>query len=85
MAERMTCVHLPSLGHGVGFAEYRRQSPEDMIRRLRSNAQIAKEEAERILAAADSDFAVETYTGINVQRNTEQLWPVQTPGDGNHG
>jgi hypothetical protein len=46
-----------------------------MIHIIRRNAAIAKEEAERILAADDSDFVVETYVGIHVQRNRERLWP----------
>lgn len=32
--------------------------------------------AERILAAPDSEFVVETYRGIHAQRDHEQLWPT---------
>lgn len=53
-----------------------RQDPQEMIRRLRRDAQIQKEESERILAAADGDFVVETYVGVIVERKKEKLWPV---------
>lgn len=80
MAERMTSVVLPSLGQGSGLAMYGRHDPHEMIRRLRTSAEIAKEEAERILSAPDSEFVVETYTGVYVQRNREQVWPTtETP------
>lgn len=80
MSERMTRVHLPSLGPGSGYAEYGRQDPHEMIRRLRRDAEIAKEEAERILAAPDDEFVVETYRGVYVQRNRERLWPPTVTG-----
>lgn len=71
MSERMTGIHLPSLGRGSGFQEYGRQTREHMIHVMRRNAEIAKEEAERILSASDDEFVVETYTGVHVQRNRE--------------
>jgi hypothetical protein len=77
MSERMTSVHLPSLGHGSGLAHYGRQEPQVMIRRMRRNAEIAKEDAERILAAADEDFVVETYLGVHVQKKREVIWPKE--------
>lgn len=80
MSERMTSVHLPSLGPGNGLAEYGRQDPKKMIYRLRRRAQIAKDEAERILAAPDDEFVVETYLGVYVQRNRERLWPPTVTG-----
>lgn len=80
MAERMTRIHLPSLGPSGGWAEYGRREPAHMIHIIRRRAQIAQEEAERILAAADEEFVVETYTGIIVQRNREQLWPPREEG-----
>lgn len=76
MAERITSVYLPSLGLGSGWMEYGRKDPHEMIRRLRRNAEIAKEGAERILTAPDMEFVVETHTGVYAQRNHEQLWPL---------
>ena len=73
MAERMTGIHLPSLGHGGGWQEYGRQTREHMIARFRRNAQIAKEEAERILAATDDEFVVETYLGPIAMRKREPV------------
>lgn len=69
----MTGIHLPSLGGG--WQEYGRQTREHMIARYRRNAQIAKEEAERILAASDDEFVVETYLGPFAQRQREEIPP----------
>lgn len=69
----MTGIHLPSLGGG--YQEYGRQTREHMIARYRRNAQIAKEEAERILAASDDEFVVETYLGPFAQRQREEIPP----------
>lgn len=73
MAERMTSVYLPSLGRGGGWQEHGRQNRDYMIRRLRRNAEIAKEEAERILTASDDEFVVETYLGSIVQRDRKPV------------
>ncbi len=71
MSERMTSVHLPSLGPGSGWAEYGRKGRAEMIYLLRRRAQIQKEEAERILAAPDEEFEVATYLGKIVERKRE--------------
>lgn len=71
MSDRMTGIHLPSLGGG--WQEYGRQTREHMIARYRRQAQIAKEEAERILAASDDEFVVETYLGKYAMRNREKV------------
>ena len=75
----MTGIHLPSLGAGSGYQEYGRQTRERMIHVLRRNAEIAKEEAERILSAPDDEFVVETYLGPIVMRHRETVHPT-TPG-----
>ena len=69
----MTGIHLPSLGQGSGWQEYGRQSRAHMIARLKRNAEIAKEEAERILDAPDEEFVVETYLGPIAMRNREAV------------
>lgn len=74
MSERMTGIHLPSLGMGSGWQEYGRKTRAEMIYRFRRNAQIQLEEAQRILDAADEEFVVETYLGPIAMRNRE---PVQ--------
>ena len=71
----MTGIHLPSLGHGGGWQEYGRQTREHMIARYRRNAQIALEEAQRILDAPDEEFVVETYLGPIAMRNREAVPP----------
>lgn len=73
MSERMTSIHLPSLGPGGGWAEYGRKTRAEMIHRYRRMAEIQKEEAERILAAADEDFEVATYLGKIVERKRELI------------
>ena len=83
MSERMTSVRLESLGTGSGWSEYGRQTPGHMIHMLRRNAEIAKEDAERILDADDSEFVVETYLGPCAQRKTERLWPLADTNEGN--
>jgi hypothetical protein len=76
MSERMTSVAVPSAGD-IGFQEYGRHTPEEMIARHRRRAQIQLEEAQGILAAPDSEFVVETYLGVIAQRQAERLWPKE--------
>jgi hypothetical protein len=71
VSERMTSIFLPSLGLGSGFADWGRKTRPDMIARMRRHAQIQKEEAERILAASDEEFVVETYVGVHVRNKLE--------------
>lgn len=73
MSDRMTSICLPSLRRGAGLAEYGRLPVAEMIAIIRRNAEHRKAEAEAILAAADTDFRVETYVGIHVQRKREIL------------
>lgn len=71
----MTAIYLPSLGTGSGYSEYGRQTRERMIQKLRRNAEIAKEDAERILASMDDEFVVETFLGPFAQRKREVVLP----------
>jgi hypothetical protein len=68
MSDRMTAIHLPSIGRGAGRAEYGRISAGEMIAIIRRSAEIQKAEAEAILAADDADFQIETYVGLHVRR-----------------
>lgn len=79
MGARMTSIHLPGL-FGSGIAEWGRKTPEEMTAALKAYAARQIEHAQAILEAADSDFRVETYTGVNVQRNTDVL-QVGRPSD----
>lgn len=74
MADRMTSIRLPGSKH-VGLADWGRKTPEEMIRMLRTHAEHQKSVAEAILAAADDDFLIETYTGVYVQRNRKTIQP----------
>lgn len=67
--KRMTSIGLPGLENGDGLADWDLKTPEEMIAMLRNYAARNKATAEAILAAADEDFRVETYTGVYVQRN----------------
>lgn len=68
MGERMTSVRLRGEQTGTGWAEYGRKTRSEMIAILRERARRDRELAERILAAPDEDFLVETYVGVIVQR-----------------
>lgn len=70
MAERMTSISLRGSSHN-GLADWGRKSAEEMIQQFRDHALRQKQAAEEVLAAADEDFRVETYTGVYVQRNKE--------------
>lgn len=74
MTERMTSVHLPD-HPGYGFQDVGRKHPVDMIQRLRALAERDRAAAQAILDAPDEAFIVDTYLGIHVQRQREQLWP----------
>lgn len=74
MSERMTSIDIPG-SKNSGIADFGRLTAENMIRQFREYAQRQKEAAEEILAAADDDFRVETYTGVYVQRNREVIQP----------
>lgn len=75
VAERMTSVEVPGSGH-PGWAEYGRVEPERMIEIIRAQAERDRECAQRILDAKPDEFVVKTYTGVHVQRDVKQLWPV---------
>jgi|SRR5579859_6148367 len=66
MSERLTSINLPG---GAGYADYGRKTIAEMIALARRHATLAKQEAEEILAAKDSDFHICTYQGVHVQRN----------------
>lgn len=72
VSERMTAIDLPGQ-YNSGFADYGRQSIDEMISRLRSYAQHCKDTADAILNASDGDFRIRTYVGHYVQKNTEIL------------
>jgi hypothetical protein len=72
MGDRMTSINLPG-EFGSGLAEYGRQTVPQMIRAIRDHARLQKAQAEKLLAAADADFCVETYKGVCVRRNIEVL------------
>ena len=64
----MTSIDLP--GHfGAGYADYGRRTVAEMIKLIRDHAELAKRDAEAILAAKDTDFYVQTYRGIHVRRD----------------
>lgn len=73
MSERMTSIHLPNLPYHAGRAEWGRVPAAEMIAIIRRSAERDKEVAEAILAAADEDFHIETYLGVNVKRNREVI------------
>jgi hypothetical protein len=77
MSDKLTGIYLPSLGFGSGWSEWGDHAPAEMIHKIRRNAEIAKEEADRILAAADEDFVVETYYGPFAQKNRKRIWPAE--------
>lgn len=74
MSERMTGIRLRnSKAAGSGLAERGRKTPAHMVDRYRQYANSLIAEGQAILAAADADFHVETYTGVHVNRNREVL------------
>ena len=73
MSERMTAIYLPGTDGSSVWADYGRQSVDHMIALIRDRAEHMKAEAEKILAASENDFHVETYVGVNVCRNREVL------------
>ena len=82
MAERMTSVRVAGAPAGTGFADYGRCDPLSMIQKLREHAARDLAVAKRVLAARDHEFIVETYVGIHVQRQLEQLWPLAEETEG---
>ncbi|MGN7186974.1 hypothetical protein [Microbacterium enclense] len=81
MAHRLTSVSVPGTRHH-GFADYGRKDPVEMIGRLRAMAREEMLAASRVVSAPDSQFVVETFCGVHVQRDRERLWPTaETPGD----
>ncbi|GEL47793.1 hypothetical protein CHO01_29090 [Cellulomonas hominis] len=79
MSERMTGITLPGLPPGAGLADYGRKSPQEMITQLRAHATVEARNALAILAAAEEDFRVETYTGVHVRRDRQVLQPGRDP------
>lgn len=69
---RHTSINLPGgkIGHG-GLGEWGRKSRVEMIAIYRRWAERQKAEAERILAAPDEDFVVQTYLGEIRRKNVE--------------
>lgn len=73
----MTSIHLPGLKDDSGIAEWGRKTHAEMVATYRARAARLRAESDRILAAADEDFIVETYLGQNVQRNTMRVYPEE--------
>jgi hypothetical protein len=73
VSERLTSIHLPGHSGSSGYADWGRKSVAEMVAIIRHRAEAAKQEAEAILAAQDSDFHVCTYRGVYVQRHREVL------------
>lgn len=73
MGERMTSIRLPGLPMGTGFQDYGLKSVEDMIKIIQDKARYDLENAQKILAAKDEDFLVETYIGPYARKNLEVL------------
>ena len=72
MSERMTSINLP--GHfGAGYAYWGRKTVAEMIKLIREHAELAKHDAEAILAAKDSDFYICTHRGVYVKRDITVL------------
>jgi hypothetical protein len=70
MSEKMTSITLPGTS---GFADWGYLDRQKMINAYRFIARRQKEEAEKILNAADEDFIVEQHTGIHVRRNIRRI------------
>lgn len=70
MSSRLTSIRLD---HQPGLAEWGRKTRKEMIVAYRKKAMAEKLEAERILAAKDSDFLVQTFLGIHAQRNIQEV------------
>lgn len=75
-SERMTSVHLPE-SKRPGLADWGRKTPEEMITQYRAYALHMREEADKVLAAPDSAFHVETYIGQHKRRQCEVLQDPQ--------
>lgn len=74
MSERMTSVRLRSKKcPRLEFADRGLSERASMIEKMRKEAQIVKEQCEAVLAAADSDFIVETYTGIFARHGIREV------------
>lgn len=72
MTRRMTSVELRGV-YDASWAEWGEQPVDLMVRRLRERAVRQKAAAEAILNADPSDFRVQSYTGVVVQRDRNVL------------
>lgn len=72
MSQRLTGIKLPGV-FGSGVADYGKKSISEMVDFIRAYARNQKAVAEAILAAPDSAFLIETYTGVHVRKNVETL------------
>lgn len=76
MSDRLTEVYLPGdHANGRGVADWGRKSHADMVKMLKEKAAIDKEFAEKILAADNSEFIVNTYVGMHARKNIERIMP----------
>jgi hypothetical protein len=83
MADRLTGIDLPGVW-GSGLADWGRKDPAEMIKMLRAKAADDKATAEKILAASDADFHIQTYVGVHRRRQVEVLQQGRAK-DNNHG
>jgi len=80
--ERFTRIYLK--GRGCSLADYGRRTPSEMIGQVRDMARSDLKRSQEILAAADDEFRVETYTGVHVRRNVEILQAGAAREGGHH-
>lgn len=76
MSERMTGISLPAVrdsGMLHGWQDYGRKTRAEMIAQYREIAERARDAVEKILAADDADFVVETYLGPIATRKREPV------------
>ncbi len=72
-SERFTSGHLPGTDADSGICIEGRVPIADVVDIIRQRARRAKADAEEILAAAATDFRVETFRGVWVKKNKEIL------------
>lgn len=72
-SEKMTSITLGRDSAFNGVAEWGECSIKHMVEVARKHSKWLRAQADAIDAAADSDFHVETYRGVHVQRNLKVL------------
>jgi hypothetical protein len=72
MSDILTAASLPGVS-GAGLMDWGRLTRAEIIKRTRELAAYQKEQAEKVLAAADEDFDVRVVRGARVQHLIERL------------